>query len=194
MIKSIKLIPKAQHGNKTKKVDWDKTITGKLINYSENPDSIGYSDGKWYAPTQEGFDPNQFGMGVDRRYVPNFDKYIKTDSEGREYITEEDERMLRYMKIDEANDSANARYKYAQKATKNPKGTISPINDALTVSAIYNLGRGRVANGLFENNNAMKELFKRANSKWVDFINSEYAKDGKSERIKLQTKFLKKYK
>ncbi len=51
MIKSIKLIPKAQHGNKTKKIDWDKTITGKLINYSENPDSIGYSDGKWYAPT-----------------------------------------------------------------------------------------------------------------------------------------------
>jgi len=23
-------------------IDWDKTFTGKLINYAENPDSIGY--------------------------------------------------------------------------------------------------------------------------------------------------------
>ena len=30
--------------------DWDKTFTGKLINYAENPDSIGYSNGLWYAP------------------------------------------------------------------------------------------------------------------------------------------------
>lgn len=43
--------------------EWDSTLPGKLIIASENPDSVGYKNGRWYAPTKRGFDPNQFWNG-----------------------------------------------------------------------------------------------------------------------------------
>jgi hypothetical protein len=96
--------------------NWDKTMVGKLINHSENPDSVGWDEKtkRWYAPpANKGYDTNQFGMGVDRNQTPGFKELVKKDSKGKEYLTESDERLLRHLAIDSANDSANKRYKYA---------------------------------------------------------------------------------
>lgn len=189
------LIKKHRSGDKLEKPsrNWDNTLVGKLINYAENRDSIGFDREKqrWYAPPSgKGYDTNQFGMGVDRNKTEGFKKYVKKDNKGKEYLTVKDERYLRHMKIDQANESANQRYKYAQKATNNPNGSISPINDALTISAIYNLGQGHVANTLFEDKNAMRALFKRDLS-YMPFVHGEYKKKNRNERIKLEKKFLK---
>lgn len=163
--------------------DWDNTLTGKLINYVENSDSIGYQNGRWYAPTLKGYDPNQFGMGVDRNQTEGFSSKVKTDKQGKQYLTEEDERALRFQKIEQANTSANKRYEYAQKATNHPHGTISKVKDAAVVSAIYNLGRGTVANGLFNDTTFMNNLFDGTDAQVINRINEEYAKKGRNERI-----------
>lgn len=174
--------------------NWDNTLTGKLINYSENPDSIGWDakNRRWYAPPKnKGYDTNQFGMGVDRNQTPGFSDKVKKDEKGREYLTAEDERNLRFLAIDKANKSANERYAYAQKAT-GTKGSVSPKHDAITVSAIYNLGSGHVARTLFENDDTMKALFDRDNDTYQQDVHKQYKKKARNERIDRELQFFKK--
>lgn len=191
------LIPKHETGTGKDGVqpsrNWDNTLAGQLINYSENPDSIGWNPitRRWYAPTLPGYDKNQFGMGVDRNKTPGFKDKVKVDETGTEYLTEEDERYLRHMAIDAANNSANARYKHAQEAT-GTKGAVSTKHDAITISAIYNLGQGFVANKLFENLPAMKALFDRASNKYQQYVQQYYKDKGRHERIKNENEFFKK--
>lgn len=191
---SKKLIKKFQNPSGklgTPSRNWDLTTTGKLINASENPDSVGWDakNRRWYAPPKgKGYDTNQFGMGVDRNQTEGFDLLVKKDKHGNEYLTEEDERLLRHLAIDKANESANARYKYAQKAT-GIKGSVSPKHDSITVSAIYNLGPGYVANTLFENLEAMRALFNRNSPIYQKFVQAEYKKKNRNERINNENKF-----
>ena len=190
------LIPKHETGTGKDGVqpsrNWDETLVGQLINYSENPDSIGWdpANRRWYAPTLKGYDPNQFGMGVDRNQTKGFSEKVKIDENGKEYLTEEDERYLRHMAIDDANNSANARYKHAQTAT-GIKGSVSPKHDAITISAIYNLGQGFVANKLFENLPAMKALFDRTSNKYQQYVQQYYKDKGRHERIQNENEFFK---
>lgn len=174
--------------------NWDNTLTGKLINYSENPDSIGWDakNKRWYAPpANKGYDTNQFGMGVDRNQTPGFNDKVKKDKQGREYLTAEDERQLRFLAIDRANKSANDRYAYAQKAT-GTKGSVSPKQDAITVSAIYNLGPGRVARTLFEDMNVMKSLFDRNSDDYQKAVHKQYKNKNRNERVDRELEFFKK--
>jgi hypothetical protein len=130
-------------------------------------------------------------MGVDRNHTPGFKDRVKKDEQGRDYLTEEDERNLRHLAIDKANESANARYKHAQKAV-GIKGSVSPKHDAITISAIYNLGPNYVANTLFENTDAMKSLFNRNSPSYQQYIHNEYKKKGRNERIKRELEFFNK--
>lgn len=174
--------------------NWDNTLTGKLINYSENPDSIGWDakTRRWYAPpANKGYDTDQFGMGVDRNQTPGFKDKVKKDKQGREYLTAEDERYLRFLAIDRANKSANERYAYAQKAT-GTKGSVSPKHDAITVSAIYNLGSGRVARTLFEDMGIMKALFDRNSNTYQKAVHKQYKAKDRNERIDRELQFFKK--
>lgn len=113
-------------------------------------------------------------MGVDRNQTEGFSDKVKTDKKGRQYLTEEDERTLRYNAITKANNSANARYKYAQKVMKQPDGKVSKKKDAATVSAIYNLGPGFVANTIFEDKNVMNLLFNGTDEEYINEIHKYY--------------------
>ena len=170
--------------------DWDNTLTGKLLIHAENPDSIGYRDNRWYFPDTSGYDKNQIGIGLDRKFTPGLLEAVKLDDKGRTYITEQDEHNLRYQKIKEANDAANRRYKYAQQAVNRPRGTISAVKDAAVVSAIYNLGATYVANTLFEDKDFMLNLFDGTDKQVIDRIHQEYKKKGLNERIRNENKFL----
>ena len=94
------------------------------------------------------------------------------------------------MAIDDANKSANERYKHAQ-TTTGIKGSVSPKHDAITVSAIYNLGPGFVANNLFENFPAMKALFDRNSPKYQQFVQKYYKDKSRYERINNENEFFK---
>lgn len=172
--------------------DWDSTLTGKLINYVENSDSIGWvpQDRTWEHPTLPGYDKNQIGMGVDKNKTKGYAEHIKQRRNGTPYLTEKDERALRHAAIEKANTSANARYKFAQQAVNRPEGTISKVKDAAVVSAIYNLGATYVANGLFEDKDFMLKLFDGTDQEVVDRINQEYKKKKRNERIAKTNQFL----
>ena len=129
---------------------YDTTEVGKLINHSENPDSIGFDKvtRRWYAPKGKGLDEDNFGMGVDRYTGGNINDKIKKDSKGREYITEEDERDLRFKRIKSANQSAKRRIDFIRKYY-NDEGDVTETKEALVTNLIYNRGSGRTAREYF---------------------------------------------
>lgn len=129
---------------------YDTTEVGKLINHSENPDSIGFDKvtRRWYAPKGKGLDEDNFGMGVDRYTGDNINDKIKKDSKGREYITEEDERDLRFKRIKSANQSAKRRIDFIRKYY-NDEGNVTETKEALITNLIYNRGSGKTARVYF---------------------------------------------
>lgn len=174
----------------TNKVDWDNTPEGRLINYSENRDSVGYipSSHRWVAPDKPGYDKNNRGMGVDINTNPYVKKYLKQDSKGNSYLTEADEKLIRYKSIQDAEDSYRRRLEYAQ--SKIGSANVPSIKKkAATMSAIYNLGSAKVANTIFENKDAMNALLNGTDDEYINYINNEYKKRGRNERVKLQNEF-----
>lgn len=184
-------IPQTQKGRSSKKSkNYDDTLTGQLINYVENRDSVGYKDGRWYQPTKKGFDKNNFGMGVDKNKNPYIQDKFKKDLLGKTYITESDEKDARYKSMAAAEKSAEERYKYARSKIGSRK-PISENKQAITNSAIYNLGQGFVARNLFENTKLMNSLFHGSDEEYNNMVNYYYKQKGRNERVKRTNEFLK---
>nr|UWG27116.1 MAG: lysozyme [Bacteriophage sp.] len=171
--------------------DYDKTKVGQLINFVENKDSIGFDKNtrRWYRPTKPGYDRNNLGMGVDINKNPLIQGKVKKDSKGREYITEEDEREARYKSIQDASRVyENNRLPHLFE-TLNTNET--PSNDVRNhiISAIYNMGSGRVSNTLFSNKEDMKAMYGSPFSFIKDNIGKYYNQYGIGPRINNELKF-----
>lgn len=176
---------------------YDTTEVGKLINYSENPDSIGFDKvtRRWYAPKGKGLDEDNFGMGVDRYTGGNINDKIKKDSKGREYITEEDERDLRFKRIKSANQSAKRRIDFIRKYY-NDEGDVTETKEALLTNLIYNRGSGRTAREYFNPENKKYVPMQRAILRGTDDevreeINKIYREVGLANRDSLVNDFYK---
>lgn len=176
---------------------YDTTEVGKLINYSENPDSIEFDriNRRWYAPKGKGFDKDNFGMGVDRYTGGNINDKIKKDSKGREYITEEDERDLRFKRIKSANQSAKRRIDFIRKYY-NDEGDVTETKEALVTNLIYNRGSGRTAREYFNPEDEKYVPMQRAILRGTDDevreeINKIYRKAGLANRDSLVNDFYK---
>lgn len=176
---------------------YDTTEVGKLINYSENPDSIEFDriNRRWYAPKGKGFDKDNFGMGVDRYTGGNINDKIKKDSKGREYITEEDERDLRFKRIKSANQSAKRRIDFIRKYY-NDEGGVTETKEALVTNLIYNRGSGRTAREYFNPEDEKYVPMQRAILRGTDDevreeINKIYREAGLANRDSLVNDFYK---
>lgn len=176
---------------------YDTTEVGKLINYSENPDSIGFDriNRRWYAPKKKGFDKDNFGMGVDKHTGGNISDKIKKDSEGKEYITEEDERELRHKRIKSANQSAKRRIDFIRKYYNN-EGNVTETKEALVTNLIYNRGSGRTARVYFNTEDKkyvpMQRVILRGTDDEVrEEINKIYREAGLANRDSLVNDFYK---
>lgn len=176
---------------------YDTTEVGKLINYSENPDSIEFDriNRRWYAPKGKGFDKDNFGMGVDRYTGGNISDKIKKDSKGREYITEEDERDLRFKRIKSANQSAKRRIDFIRKYY-NDEGNITETKEALLTNLIYNRGSGKTARVYFNPEDEKYVPMQRAILRGTDDevreeINKIYKEAGLANRDSLVNDFYK---
>lgn len=176
---------------------YDTTEVGKLINHSENPDSIGFDKDtrRWYAPKGKGLDKDNFGMGVDRYTGGNISDKIKKDSKGREYITEEDERDLRFKRIKSANQSAKRRIDFIRKYY-NDEGDITETKEALLTNLIYNRGSGRTARVYFNTEDKKYVPMQRAILRGTDDevrkeINKIYREAGLANRDSLVNDFYK---
>ena len=176
---------------------YDTTEVGKLINHSENPDSIGFDKvtRRWYAPKGKGLDEDNFGMGVDRYTGGNINDKIKKDSKGREYITEEDERDLRFKRIKSANQSAKRRIDFIRKYY-NDEGDVTETKEALVTNLIYNRGSGRTAREYFNPEDEKYVPMQRAILRGTDDevreeINKIYREAGLANRDSLVNDFYK---
>lgn len=176
---------------------YDTTEVGKLINYSENPDSIGFDKvtRRWYAPKGKGLDEDNFGMGVDRYTGGNINDKIKKDSKGREYITEEDERDLRFKRIKSANQSAKRRIDFIRKYY-NDEGNVTETKEALVTNLIYNRGSGKTARVYFNTEDEKYVPMQRAILRGTDDevrkeINKIYREAGLANRDSLVNDFYK---
>jgi hypothetical protein len=176
---------------------YDTTEVGKLINHSENPDSIGFDKvtRRWYAPKGKGLDEDNFGMGVDRYTGGNINDKIKKDSKGREYITEEDERDLRFKRIKSANQSAKRRIDFIRKYY-NDEGNVTETKEALITNLIYNRGSGKTARVYFNTENEKYVPTQRAILRGTDDevrkeINKIYREAGLANRDSLVNDFYK---
>lgn len=176
---------------------YDTTEVGKLINYSENPDSIEFDriNRRWYAPKGKGFDKDNFGMGVDRYTGGNINDKIKKDSKGREYITEEDERDLRFKRIKSANQSAKRRIDFIRKYY-NDEGNVTETKEALVTNLIYNRGSGKTARVYFNPEDEKYVPMQRAILRGTDDevreeINKIYREAGLANRDSLVNDFYK---
>lgn len=176
---------------------YDTTEVGKLINYSENPDSIEFDriNRRWYAPKGKGLDEDNFGMGVDRYTGGNINDKIKKDSKGREYITEKDERDLRFKRIKSANQSAKRRIDFIRKYY-NDEGDITETKEALLTNLIYNRGSGKTARVYFNPEDEKYVPMQRAILRGTDDevreeINKIYKEAGLANRDSLVNDFYK---
>lgn len=176
---------------------YDTTEVGKLINHSENPDSIDFDKvtRRWYTPKGKGFDKDNFGMGVDRYTGGNISDKIKKDSKGREYITEEDERDLRFKRIKSANQSAKRRIDFIRKYY-NDEGDVTETKEALVTNLIYNRGSGRTAREYFNPEDEKYVPMQRAILRGTDDevreeINKIYREAGLANRDSLVNDFYK---
>lgn len=177
---------------------YDTTEVGKLINYSENPDSIGFDKvtRRWYAPKGKDLDEDNFGMGVDRYTGGNINDKIKKDSKGKEYITEEDERDLRFKRIKSANQSAKRRIDFIRKYY-NDEGNVTETKEALITNLIYNRGSGKTARVYFNPEDEKYVPMQRAILRGTDDevreeINKIYKEAGLANRDSLVNNFYEK--
>ena len=176
---------------------YDTTEVGKLINHSENPDSIGFDKvtRRWYAPKGKGLDEDNFGMGVDRYTGGNINDKIKKDSKGREYITEEDERDLRFKRIKSANQSAKRRIDFIRKYY-NDEGNVTETKEALVTNLIYNRGSGKTARVYFNPEDEkyvpmQRAILRGTNDEVREEINKIYREAGLANRDSLVNDFYK---
>lgn len=176
---------------------YDTTEVGKLINYSENPDSIGFDKvtRRWYAPKGKGLDEDNFGMGVDRYTGGNINDKIKKDSKGREYITEEDERDLRFKRIKSANQSAKRRIDFIRKYY-NDEGNVTETKEALVTNLIYNRGSGKTARVYFNPEDekyvpTQRAILRGTDDEVREEINKIYREAGLANRDSLVNDFYK---
>lgn len=105
--------------------NYDDTLYGQYIRDIENPDSIGFLNGKWYAPISPKFDKNNRGMGVDI----TFNKAAANVAKGRKgkWLTEQEERDLRNQHIDYINRVYN----------HNVDSVLSPTKEYLIKGLLY---------------------------------------------------------
>lgn len=177
---------------------YDTTEVGKLINHSENPDSIGFDKvtRRWYAPKGKDLDEDNFGMGVDRYTGGNINDKIKKDSKGREYITEEDERDIRHKRIKSANQSAKRRIDFIRKYY-NDEGNVTETKEALITNLIYNRGSGKTARVYFNPKDEkyipmQKAILRGTDDEVREEINKIYKEAGLANRDSLVNDFYKK--
>lgn len=178
--------------------NYDNTEVGKLINYSENPDSIKFNKTtrRWYRPEEEGFDKNNFGMGVDKYTGGDISDKIKKDDEGKEYLTEEDERNLRHERIKDAIQSAERRINFVRKYYNN-EGNITETKKALLANLIYNRGSSKTAKEYFNPKNEkyvplQKAILEGTDDEVREEINKIYKEVGLTHRISLVNDFYEK--
>ena len=129
----------------------DNDLVAQYIRAIENPDSIGYKDGKWYQPSNSKYDKNNRGFGID--VVHNkAARGIVSNRQGK-WLTEEEERELRNKHIIESQKVLDKRVPW-----HSLRETPSEEKNAMAIGMLYRgdsvLGNQvlmKICKGLYQN-------------------------------------------
>lgn len=124
----------------------DNDLVAQYIRAIENPDSIGYKDGKWYQPSNSKYDKNNRGFGID--VVHNkAARGIVSNRQGK-WLTEEEERELRNKHIIESQKVLDKRVPW-----HSLRETPSEEKNAMAIGMLYRgdsvLGNQNIRNAYY---------------------------------------------
>lgn len=77
----------------------DNSLVAQYIRAIENPDSVGFTNGRWEAPTNSKYDSNNRGFGVD--VMHNNEAHTLTNNRQGRWLSEAEERRIRNEYIEE---------------------------------------------------------------------------------------------
>lgn len=157
----------------------ENSLVAQYIRAIENPDSAGYKDGRWYAPT--GMDPNNRGFGVDVEH--NLAAKALTANRGGQWLTEGEERKLRNNHIDYIQrvleDNTPSPYLLRQYPSKEKK--------AMLEGMMY---RGNTFSSIMKKNPEVRDAYYLGSDEDMQKAVSKFYKKHKvSKRAELHDKF-----
>lgn len=145
----------------------DDSLVAQYIRAIENPDSTGYRNGRWYKPTEEGYDPNNRGFGVD--IVKNDAAFNVAKNRIGNWLSEEEERKLRQNHLDYVEDRLN-------KKTANSYITRIPISDEKKAMALGMLYRGDGIKNIVKNPAIRDAYYSGSNEDMQKAVSNYYQK------------------
>ena len=159
--------------------DYDNLLVGQYIRAIENPDSIGYNNGRWYQSTRRGDDPNNRGFGVDVRYNDKAKKL--TDDRSGRWLTEQEERNLRNQHIEYSEGILD---KWTPKVLAVPP---SEAKKAMATGMIY---RGDGIKSIIRNPELRDAFYGGSDEDFQKAVNEYYRSKNLNERAKNHTSFM----
>lgn len=163
--------------------DYDNTLLGQYIRAIENPDSLGFKNGRWYEVNGHGFDSNNRGFGVD--IANNKDAASLTSGRNGRYLTEEEERNLRNSHID---------YSKGILDKWTPKILAQPPSNAKTDMATGIVYRGEGIGAIVNDPLLRDAYYSGSDDDFEKAVNRHYIQEKKRERAKQHTIFVNNHK
>ncbi len=124
----------------------DDDLVAQYIRAIENPDSIGYKDGKWYQPSNSKYDKNNRGFGID--VVHNKAARDMVSNRQGKWLTEGEERELRNKHIIESQKTLDRRVPW-----HSLRETPSEEKNAMAIGILYRgdcvLGNQNIRNAYY---------------------------------------------
>ena len=147
---------------------FDDTLAAQYIRAIENPDSIGYRNGRWYQSDIEGHDTNNRGFGVDVQY--NKDASALAGKRPGKWLTEDEERELR---LSHLNYNQEVLDKYIP-----PKYLLDqPISEEKKAMALGMLYRGDGIKSIIKNPTISEAFFHGTNEDMQKAVSDYYTNE-----------------
>ena len=160
--------------------DYDKTLVGRYIRAIENPDSIGFKNGRWYQSSRRGDDPNNRGFGIDVKY--NKDAVKQTRGRKGFWLSEEEERALRNKHID---------YSLGVVDRNTPKILKQPPSENKRAVAAGLIYRGDGKKTIIDNPTLRDTYYTGTDEDFQKAVADYYKQKGITERARKHSEFLK---
>lgn len=159
----------------------DDSLVAQYIRAIENPDSVGFINGRWEAPPKgKGYDINSRGFGMDVNY--NDATKALTASRNGKWLTEEEERQLRLSHLDDNQRTLN-------KWTASSYITREPISDEKKAMALGMLYRGDGVGGIVRDPTIRDAYYSGSNEDMQKAVSKFYRKKGYAPRAERHNTF-----
>ena len=159
----------------------DDSLIAQYIRAIENPDSVGFNNGRWEAPpVGKGYDLNSRGFGMDVNYN-DATRALTANRKGK-WLTEEEERQLR---LDHITDNQ----KTLNRWTASPYIRRNPLTEEKEAMALGMLYRGDGIRSIVRNPIIRDAYYSGSDEDMQRAVSDYYKKKNVTKRARLHDKF-----